>query len=383
MGLFNKKKSGMKPTPQSIRYENHPFSLISAYNPCNTLEFALYKELREAVPIIDAAILKLTRLLGTFQVKCKNKRVEDNLKKFLRDVKVGGTDKGINSFLSTYFSELLTYGTAVGEIVAGNGGIYALFNASLDDVELRLQENGLDVAVCRRGIYRPDPIEHPERILLSTLNPVAGSIYGSSLLKGMPFVSGILLDIYKTIGTNFNRIGNLRFAVTYKPSSDNLDKATARERAEQIATEWANTMNCKNGQVRDFVSVGDVGIKVIGAEAQLPDTEIPVRHMLEQIIAKTGLPPFLLGLSWSTTERMSSQQTDILTSELEHYRRILEPIILKICDYWQEENGYFEDLSVEWDIINLQDEVELARARYYNSLADKAQAEALALSEKK
>ena len=33
---------------------------------------------------------------------------------------------------------------------------------------------------------------------------------------------------------------------------------------------------------------------------------------LEQLVTKTGLPPFLLGLNWSTTERMSTQQADIL-----------------------------------------------------------------------
>ena len=44
-----------------------------------------------------------------------------------------------------------------------------------------------------------------------------------------------------------------------------------------------------------------------------------------------GIPPFLLGLTWSSTERMSSQQADILTSELEAYRRLLNPVIEKIC----------------------------------------------------
>ena len=37
-----------------------------------------------------------------------------------------------------------------------------------------------------------------------------------------------------------------------------------------------------------------------------------MRQILEQLVAKTGLPPFLLGLNWSTTERMSTQQADIL-----------------------------------------------------------------------
>lgn len=40
------------------------------------------------------------------------------------------------------------------------------------------------------------------------------------------------------------------------------------------------------------MSVGDVSIKVIGAESDMPDCDIPVRHILEQIIAKLGIPPF-------------------------------------------------------------------------------------------
>ena len=40
-----------------------------------------------------------------------------------------------------------------------------------------------------------------------------------------------------------------------------------------------------------FVAVGAVDIKVIGADNQLPDSELPVREMLEQIVAKLGIPP--------------------------------------------------------------------------------------------
>ena len=47
----------------------------------------------------------------------------------------------------------------------------------------------------------------------------------------------------------------------------------------------------RSDSVCDFVSVGDVSIKVIGAESDMPDCDIPVRHILEQIIAKLGIPP--------------------------------------------------------------------------------------------
>ena len=91
-----------------------------------------------------------------------------------------------------------------------------------------------------------------------------------------------------------------------------------RAAAEQMAREWTAGDAGRSApvSVRDFVAVGDVEIKVIGADGQILDSEVPVRQILEQLVAKTGLPPFLLGLSWSSTERMSKQQADLLTSEL-------------------------------------------------------------------
>ena len=124
-----------------------------------------------------------------------------------------------------------------------------------------------------------------------------------------------------------------------------------------------------SGEVRDFVAVGDVEIKVIGADNPVLDSEVPVRQLLEQIVAKLGLPPFMLGLSWSSTERMSSQQADILTSELEYYRSLLEPVVLKICRTWMTLNGFSSGFHVVWNDINLQDEVEEAKAELYRAQA--------------
>ena len=105
-------------------------------------------------------------------------------------------------------------------------------------------------------------------------------------------------------------------------------------------------------------------IKAIGADGQQMDSEVPVRQMLEQIVAKMGIPPFLLGLSWSSTERMSSQQADMLTSELTAYRRILEPAILKICKTWLRLNGLDDTVEIDWNEITMQDEVDHANAAY-------------------
>jgi hypothetical protein len=188
----------------------------------------------------------------------------------------------------------------------------------------------------------------------------------------MPFLTDILLKIYNSIGLNWDRAGNVRFAVVYKPQGDILDQAYARERAEQIAREWSAAMQSgKNGAVRDFVAVGDVDIKVIGADNQVLDSEVPVRQILEQLIARTGIPPFMLGLTWSSTERMSAQQADLMTSELTAVRRTLDSVLEKICDLWLRMHGYDCGFRIVWDPINLQDDVEEARAELYRAQAEK------------
>ena len=132
----------------------------------------------------------------------------------------------------------------------------------------------------------------------------------------------------------------------------------------------------KTGTVRDFVAVGDVEIKVIGGESPILDSEVPVRQILEQLVAKTGLPPFLLGLNWSTTERMSTQQADILTSELWALRRTVEPVLQKICKTYLALEGLDDRVEIEWKDISLQDITEEARAELYKAQARKYWAEA-------
>lgn len=329
--------------------------LLDSYTPLGGNQTRLYYALREAVPIIDAAIFKTVRLTGGFEVRCADERLQDKLDNFVRNVPVGGNQCGLESFVSTYFEQLLTCGTAVGEMVTDSDGV------------------GVDIfsASC---VGMPSPVRRPELVLLSVLNPQPGEVCGCSMLKGLPFVSGILMKIYKTIGLNWERMGNIRFAVTYKPQNDSLDRAYAKERAMQVAKEWSEAMQT-GGAVKDFVAVGDVQIKVIGADNQILDSEVPVRQMLEQIVAKTGLPPFMLGLSWSSTERMSTQQADVLTSEIDAYRRILTPVIERICRTYLLFEGTPSQVTAEWDDVTLQDNVELARAELYAAQAEKIRKE--------
>ncbi len=179
----------------------------------------------------------------------------------------------------------------------------ALYNAPLCALELqawpeRIANDDLPQGAERRGHRQCTP---GTRIYpYSTRTP--GQLSGNSILKGLPLLGKILLQIYQTIGLNWERVGNVHFAVTYKPHNDAMDRAFAKERALQVAKEWGEAMNA-GGRVKDFVAVGDVDIRVIGADNQILDSEVPVRQMLEQFYLRRPMPPFLLGLNWSSTER--------------------------------------------------------------------------------
>ena len=344
--------------------QGHPFGSLKSYIPLCGTEFQLYRSMREALPVLDAAITKLVRLVGGFTVTCP--QGQEALQHFLRTVPCGRAQFGIHSFLSAYLDSLLLYGRAIGEMVVAGGKLAALCWGDVSALQIEEGASPLDVTICgpdESGCLRPLPYQH--LLLLTTLNPEPANPYGVSLLRSMPFLSDILLKIYHTLGVNWERAGNVRYAVVCKPTGDSFERTAAAGHAETIAREWSAAMqDSKNGVVRDFVAVGDVSVKVIGADGPVLDSEIPVRQLLEQLVAKTGLPPFLLGLSWSSTERMSRQQADLLTSELWAIRRAVEPALERICTLWLRLNGYACAPTVVWDEISLQDLTEEAQAGY-------------------
>ena len=355
----------------------HPFGAMRGFTPLGGGEERIYREMREALPVLDAAVGKMVRLCGGFEVKCRNPQAQERLNAFLEMMPCGRGQMGIESFLSGYLDSLLTYGRAVGELVVVGGKLRAVCWGDVTALEVEEGNDSLDVVLWGRdrfGLMRPLPYQH--LLLFTTMHPEPAHPYGVSMFRGMPFLADILLKIYNTIGANWERAGNIRYSVICK-GAENLDPTAAQERGKAVAEQWAKAMeDGKNGTVRDFVAVGDVEIKVIGGEAPILDSEVPVRQILEQLVAKTGLPPFLLGLSWSTTERMSTQQADLLTSELWALRRTVEPAMRKICQTFLALEGLDNRVELFWDDISLQDITQQAQAELYGAQAEKYRAEA-------
>ena len=371
------KRNGMAAVCQLRAGSLHPYGALRSCTALGGGEAQLYRQVREALPVLDAAVGKLVRLSGGFSVKCRDGGVQKGLEQFLRTVPCGRGQVGIDSFLAGYLDSLLTYGRAVGELVVAGGKLRAVCWGDVTALEVCEGENALDTVLWgpnEQGLMAPLPYQH--LLLFTTLNPEPANPYGVSIFRGMPFLADILLRIYNSIGVNWDRAGNVRYSVICK-GGENMDPAVAQERGRQMAAEWAKAMeDGKNGTVRDFVAVGDVEIRVIGGENPVLDSEVPVRQILEQLVARTGLPPFLLGLNWSTTERMSTQQADLLTSELWALRRTVEPAVRKICRTYLSLEGMDPEVEILWDDISLQDITEQARAELYRAQAVKYRKEA-------
>ena len=371
MPIWQKKRKQQTPPPafcvQSVQtgQVQNPFAGQLHPGMIDQNANRLFEQIRQAVPVVDAAIGKIIRLVGGFTVVCDDSRVQRELDEFCARVQVGPSGIGLPQFLYGYLDDLLTYGNAAGEMVPlqSGEGLGALYNVPLDDLAVERGES--PACSCAFPAFRdgvtPQPVPHPERILFSALNPAAGQIRGAVAAE-RPAVC--LVDFAEHLsgdGQNFERMGNLRFAGDLSAAGWGWTAAMPGRSRRIWRGQWADTMR-DGGQVKDFIAVGDVNIRVIGADNQVLDTQVPVRQMLEQIVAKLGLPPFILGLSWSTTERMSQQQAEILASELESYRELLNAVILRICRYHLNLKGMGGALSVKWKHVSMSDEVEQARA---------------------
>ena len=82
MALFEKKKAPLTGTAVQLRDGGrHPFGVLDGYVPLRNGEIALYRAIREAVPIVDAALIKLIRLVGGVRVQCGDPRAQEGLER--------------------------------------------------------------------------------------------------------------------------------------------------------------------------------------------------------------------------------------------------------------------------------------------------------------
>ena len=142
-----KERNGVSAVCQLRDGQVHPFGALRGYVPLGKGEERIYQQMREAIPVLDAAVGKLVRLSGGFQALCRNEAAQEKLNGFLRTVPCGRGQYGINNFLAGFLDSLLTYGRAVGEMVVSGGKLRAVCWGDVTALEIQEGNSPLETVL--------------------------------------------------------------------------------------------------------------------------------------------------------------------------------------------------------------------------------------------
>ncbi len=224
-------------------------------------------------------------------------------------------------------------------------------------------------------------------MIYSSYDAEAGKPYGVSLMRSTEFDAKVLLTIKNSLHRTWERFGDPIFVATLKKKVKRsgvggmeFSQSTLDEQANAIAGRLADAMTAKkNGNSADVVNAigpdDDLSIEVLGADDKVLEVEMPARHLLENVVAKTGLPSWMLGFHWSTAERLAGRQSEIVLQESRTRFELRRPALKRPIEAMLRARGITfkpEDWQLAQDLPNLQDLEAQGRARLYN-----AQAEAL------
>gem|GEM_PF-705294 len=336
-----------------------------------------YEFLREAIPVIDAAIRRLVSLDGHLVVKGNNAALVEEIREWMHNVKVNDIQTGLQAFHQSLTNEAFEQGFALGEWVVNEERDDITGLRTGDSKFVRFQRTPKGVNIFQRSDTDVSFRElRREQLIYFSIDNENQNPYGCPLFRSCEFVAKILATMQNALGNQWERFGDPSFSVIYKTSKkDGMDLEARRKTLE---TDLNTAVRAKReGRSADFVRAIDtnseIEIDVIGAKGEIMSVEEPARHVLEQIIAKSGLPPWMLGMHWSSTQALAGVEVEVLKSDIAtrqaakmpHFHNLVRNLLLLRGRTWKR-----GDWWLEWAQVNLVDIEKQARARFLNAQAD-------------
>ena len=339
------------------------------------VELAVYDVICKSVPFIDVALRKLARMIAPFGVACDNEATQENLNAWIDQVPSNWLFDGFTPFARRYVRANLQYGRSAGEIALAQNKreVGGLFNIDSKRIRLIPAEGGQLLLGEEDQFGTLKAYDQQDLFLYSALNGEGDNPNGVSILRSIPFVADMLLRMENATRQKWQRQGAPSFLwhAKFDPgtliSPDALDKARSN-----MQDGWDAAQEARYTQegIIDFfnASQADLTVKAIDSSGELNFND-PYRAMAEQIVSSTELAPFMLGLQWSTTERLSQQQADAIMGMVESVRTELEPDFARAVDWQQRLAGWRGNTTIAWQDVSLQDRVETARADLFEAQA--------------
>ena len=373
-----------------------------------------YEILREGIPIIDAAIRRLISLNGTIKIIGDNMPLVKELEDFCLYVPVNDMQKGIHAFLENSSNETFEQGFSISEFIATKDrkDIASLRVADSKNIIFRKNTENKAEPWYRSGVLISSNYTLPGSVIEQIINARYGQTisyngideiklnldnklyfsinnentnpYGVSIMRSLEFVAQILVTIQNSIKFSAERFGSPMHHVHRKGKFPGNADPVAEQRKLQIDFNTVISSKLK-GQTADLVTVGgpdsEVSVKVIGGEGQILTFDIQLRHLLEQIVSKTNLPAWLLGVYWSTTERMATLEIEAALADAKIRQFAMLPEFIRLFSTFLKLRGRTWnsvttslDRPGDWGIIfetpNLRDILAIAQAKFLTAQAD-------------
>lgn len=362
----------------SLRSWEYPFRmLLNNYVPL-TQNYQAYDAIREGIPFVDAALRKLARMCSGFAVSTDSDVVTAEVNAWLSNVRFGDVLSGFDTFEYAYVNSLCQYGKALCEItlMASQRDVWSLYMVPVKQVRLVTTPDGLQLGE-DDGKGSVVPYARQDLFAYSAMNVEGDNPHGVSMLRSLQFVTNIALVMENALRQRWMRSGAPSFLLVDKLPADMTGAdANADNRSATIRSEWNSAQRARWNQegVMDFVvsTQGDFRVDPIESRTELEFTH-SLRAMQEQIVSTVELAPFMLGLQWSTTERLSQQQADMIVSTIGAIRREVEPAYMRIVDWFMKTRGYRVRAVPVWPDVSLADAVLTAQAESLCATARKVQ----------
>jgi hypothetical protein len=337
-------------------------------------DYNLLKRLRESLPLLDGCILRMKELVGCPEVEAAP-RLKQDIDKFLTGLPVNRAQFGIENWVQSHLDNMYLYGRAHAEIILTNDrrDVFGLVEVHPTTTGFRPTFDGYAVNVVQYQYGGGVPVTLVPELLLTSVNDLRGDDpNGTSLIGSLPFVGEIQNKTLRALGNTMDRFGVPSYWVNWE-TPDGWNDPTG-DQAAAIVQPMMNNLTAAelaraNGQVQNFFTNGKVTVQILGAAEQVLEYETTIKAISEQVTAKVGLPPFMFGFSWSSTERMSTAQAKMVTEIIQAARAVLTPCITQLIDLRQRLVGRTGRFELVWPKVSLQDRVDEARAEWMDQQA--------------
>jgi len=336
----------------------------------------LYDHLRGNIPPLDVMPSKWFRLMNTFEVTNTTDAVKKKIDDFIENIPVGRFGEGFWTWLYQVFDSALSKGMGIGEMIPSESekGIDHLMVAKANDFCFVKDEGRLWLAQKHEMSMQPQIIRDMETVLYFAPDQRDGHPQGYSIYYSLPFITQIFYRMETAIDNTMWRVGDPTFLVTIEGGKE-VGTEELKNAMSQLKSGFQAIMKARRkGRVGDVFAPmpkeSKLSVTMLGGDVKLDYIEFPMNLIIDQIISKSDLPDWMLGFHRSTTERLSTNQADMIVSKVEWYRDQLEPVIRKVINYYLLLSGSVgAEWGLEWGPVNLLDEKEQAQARLYDATA--------------